>query len=122
MPGESWNDQLPGMAQWRSSKPYPKRCIGPVSVRVRERGKLQGAALRIRCCPTTSGRPMGCYSRTASLTACAARSGVLAPSGVPQPSHRAWSDRAEIEAVIQRFEGPEGIVPPGEYLIGVGAK
>jgi ubiquinone/menaquinone biosynthesis C-methylase UbiE len=30
--------------------------------------------------------------------------------------------RAEIEAVVRQFEGPEGVVAPGEYLIGVGAK
>ena len=30
--------------------------------------------------------------------------------------------RAEIEAVVQRFDGPDGIVAPGEYLIGVGTK
>ena len=30
--------------------------------------------------------------------------------------------RAEIEAMVQRFEGLEGVVAPGEYLIGVGTK
>jgi hypothetical protein len=30
--------------------------------------------------------------------------------------------RAEIAAVMQQFEGPDGIVAPGEYLIGVGTK
>jgi SAM-dependent methyltransferase len=29
---------------------------------------------------------------------------------------------AEIEAIVQRFDGPDGIVAPGEYLIGVGTK
>jgi hypothetical protein len=30
--------------------------------------------------------------------------------------------RAEITAVMQQFDGPDGIVAPGEYLIGVGTK
>jgi ubiquinone/menaquinone biosynthesis C-methylase UbiE len=29
---------------------------------------------------------------------------------------------AEIESVVQQFEAPDGVVAPGEYLIGVGAK
>ena len=29
---------------------------------------------------------------------------------------------AEIEAVVQQFEGPDGVAAPGEYLIAVGAK
>ncbi len=39
---------------------------------------------------------------------------------------RAWrelvDDALRAVAVVQRFEGPDGIVAPGEYLIGAGTK
>jgi hypothetical protein len=38
------------------------------------------------------------------------------------PDETRAAARAEIDAVVQQFDAPAGLVAPGEYLIAVGAK